>query len=304
MMGGVLRTMLTLLVALAVAGLVTLGCNEQAEPMSGSLVVDAVGGDGRLCELDGERSSDRERHWICEMFSAPVEGKGDGDLAPEGSGGTHWSCVELEAEGSGGTHWFCVDEDPNSGVPSWDCMESDGVDGTQTLWECVPSAIPWEEQVCTSVSLPPADIWTPDFEYRVDCVDCVNGSGVGFCRSLYRGRVDSVSGNMADLSFMKTTGEGPSVAINYWVLAVSGESLVCSEVALDALPVRALGVWQVGDELLQVTDVPIWGDEAAYAAASSEDTVRLARVTGGGDEPTVRRWYQPEAFVFHRVCLP
>lgn len=278
------------------------GCDEQLEALPQTLTIDALGQSGRVCELDRGRSSARELHWLCER---PSGSGGGGEVSFEGSGGTHWSCIDLGGfEGSGGTHWFCSEGTPGSGQQSWDCVETSS-GGTFSDWSCLPSSLPIEAQVCTAVSLPPLDLWTDPFAFPIDWAPCANGSPLEEQFSLYLGRVDRVSGNRADLSFMKADNEPPpSEDLNYWLLALNEETLVCSSLSLDSLPVRTSGIWPSGQAVLQLTDVPIWKDDATYSSAAVGDLQRLAIVTGGAGEPTTRRWFQRDPFVFSRACLP
>ena len=295
----------SILSLLFLVGALSWGCDEQLEALPQTLTIDALGQTGRACELDKERSSAKELHWRCAAQLTADGTAGGGEVSFEGSGGTHWSCIDLGGfEGSGGTHWFCSEGAPGNGLQTWDCVETT-TGAPVSDWTCVPSSLPLEQQICTAVSQPPLDLWTNEFAYPLDWALCANGSGVQQNSALYLGRVDRVSGNRADLSFMKTDGEGPpSEDINYWVLALNAETFVCSGERLEDLPVRASGVWRGGSDLLQLTDVPIWKDDATYAAAPVGAFQTLALVTGGVEGPTARRWFQLEPFVFSRACLP
>ncbi|OIP44630.1 MAG: hypothetical protein AUK47_00660 [Deltaproteobacteria bacterium CG2_30_63_29] len=294
------------LLALA-SGAFGFGCDERAATLPQTLTIDALGQVGLRCELDAARSSVDELHWWCER-DVVADGTAGGEVSFEGSGGTHWSCVELAGfEGSGGTHWFCEETGASNVAPGsqggWDCVETN-TENPQSDWTCVPSSRPSEEPACTALSHPPQGLWTDPFEWVSDCSGCANGSAVQTCQAIYVGRVDHVMGNLADLSFAKNDGSGPNATVNYWVLSAPAESLECSVQPLSSMAVRAFGVWPAGEPLLQVKGVPIWESEAALMSAPAGAEQTLALVTGGDDEVAMRRWYQRDGFGFVRACLP
>jgi len=159
------------LLALA-SGAFGFGCDERAATLPQTLTIDALGQVGLRCELDAARSSVDELHWWCER-DVVADGTAGGEVSFEGSGGTHWSCVELAGfEGSGGTHWFCEETGASNVAPGsqggWDCVETN-TENPQSDWTCVPSSRPSEEPACTALSHPPQGLWTDPFEWVSDC---------------------------------------------------------------------------------------------------------------------------------------
>lgn len=139
--------------------------------------------------------------------------------------------------------------------------------------------------------------WTPAFVPNTMCTCDV---GHPFCHTLYRGKVNSFTGNVAHMEFQKMDGTNPSVDITYWVV-VGDLHPTCLDVP--GYVQRATGMWDNSDNTLEV-DVNVWPSEAAFDAAACGDTKDLFVITGGaGGYENTRTWYQEQAVRFTKVCV-
>ena len=138
--------------------------------------------------------------------------------------------------------------------------------------------------------------WTPAFTPDTDCTCSVANPD---CHTLYRGRVNSIVGNTAQMQFQKMDGSNPSANVSYWV--VVGElDPTCLD--LHAYVERTSGTWLSTSNSLQ-TNVNIWPNQAAFDAAPCGDTKDLFVITGGaGGLENQRIWYQEQAVRFTKVC--
>lgn len=151
-------------------------------------------------------------------------------------------------------------------------------------------------QSCKIVASPSVGSWTPSFEPQVNC-SCSEDDPD--CHTLYQGRVDTIVGNTATMSFHKTGGGGPSVQVSYWLVVGAEEFPACHD--LFAYVDRKTGKWAAKLDPLQV-DVPVWPSDDEFAAAPEGATKRLFMITGGSDNPVVRTWYQKQSILFTKVC--
>ncbi len=150
---------------------------------------------------------------------------------------------------------------------------------------------------CEIALSPNAGEWTEKFAADTSCECTENNTD---CHTLYQGRIDAVEGNQATLSFQKVSGGAPSTDVSYWIAVGEDDHPSC--VDLEEFTVRASGIWSTSEEVLTVDLVDIWPTEDDFHRDEDGAMKRLFIITGGGDLPKHRIWFQETTLRFTRTC--
>ena len=153
------------------------------------------------------------------------------------------------------------------------------------------------DDACTVSLDAPLGTWTPNF---VPDTNCSCGASQPSCHAIYLGRVDAVLGNLADLSFTKTTGQPPSVDVRYWLVVGAADEPSCLD--LPSFVERKSGIWNHQAAILSLDAFPIWPSESDFEAAADGDTKKLFVITGGSDGPDQRTWFEKTSLTFKKTC--
>jgi hypothetical protein len=237
----------------------------------------------------------------CNSECDSCDGQGGCEPLPSGfsCGGGVGTC-----DGSGGCNVPTCNDGSQSVEPGEQC-DGDNLDGESCLSQgfdggslTCQADCTFDTGECYQESIVPSrglGSWTPAF---VQDTSCTCGPADPYCHTLYRGRVTSIVGNVAEMEFQKADGSNPSVDITYWVV-VGDLAPTCDDI--DAYVQRTSGTWQSSDATLQV-DVNIWPNPAAFDAAPCGEFKDLFVITGGMGDPDTRIWYQKQAVRFTKVC--
>jgi hypothetical protein len=224
----------------------------------------------------------------CDQLGALKENCGGGEVCIDQSPVTA-SCMATCGNGV-----LDPGEDCDGGVNGTTC-EALGYDGGQL--SCANDCTFDESDcvTCTIVASPAINSWTPNFVPQTNC-SCTEQNTA--CHTLYQGRVNSINGNTANMSFKKTDGTPPSVSSSFWV--VVGEPFP-SCTLLGAYVTRVSGNWANNIGTLNV-NVGIWPSLQDYEAAPNGETKDLFIITGGAGAPNDRTWFEKQAVTFTKVC--
>jgi hypothetical protein len=168
--------------------------------------------------------------------------------------------------------------------------------GCQAGWSCqngLCNAI-----VCGASSVPSVGMYTASFAQQQACSCTVQDPT---CHALYQAEVDAVAadGWHATLRFKKVNGTVIPAGRQYWVV-VAGQGPDCN--LLNAYVVRASGVVGADSFEVVVPNVPIWPDQASFAAAPVGDQKNLFVISDGLGVEGQKIWFEKDWISFTKKC--
>lgn len=164
------------------------------------------------------------------------------------------------------------------------------------------SSCQYRQGSCYELDVSPAvGTKTPSFTEQTNCTCSSQDTD---CSTIYRGKITRLSGNTFDATFEKASGTGASTNLITEIQTPGVLFPDCRNIENVYARRMAGPTWPSQATSHTITGIPVWPQVNDLAAANCGDQKMLSLATDGAGAPGVLKWYQKQAFVFTKRCLP